>query len=515
MWGNYNQKKVLLALVLLVSVVFFYGSFLVENDNIPDEDYLSSQKNPYQLVDDNSKVEIPFRSPVYTLQTESSAADTITLNANPGPPNNGGSPNWAMFLDLMAGSNNIIVTQISTGSTAGAGASFSVQIFTRSGSALGGPVGSGPGSSSAGWTSIGTVPVTQGSTANGISLLFNVPPILVPAGDTVGVAIQFIGVGPRYFGTGSPPYSTYSDTNVALKTGDGRSVPFTPTGSWFSSRALTGAIRYVVDVPPPGGNSICFSRNGIWKSIPDNLTGSARDTISVLNNSGPLTDITVVIDTVIHTWIGDLVFDLSHGGQTDSLFAWIGTGTFGNSADNLFGIRLTDSASTPLVSVTSGTPPPGPYLCGGRTGVDSLKKHFVRPGGAASNMAGLWILSMHDRAGGDTGSLRAWSICFYSDNITQIISSNNQTPDRYELGQNYPNPFNPTTKIRFAIPKSGLVSLKVYDMLGKEVSTLVDKQLASGEYISEFDGAGLSSGTYFYRLQVGDFVEVKKMVLLK
>lgn len=264
-----------------------------------------------------------------------------------------------------------------------------------------------------------------------------------------------------------------------------------------------------------GGNTFCFIRNGLWKSIPDNNTGGAADTINVTGNSGVLDDITVIIDTVIHTWIGDLVFDLYHETQTDTLFAWIGTGTFGNSSENLFGIRLTDSATTPLVSVGSGTPPPGSYLPGGRTGVDSLKKHFVRFGGAPSDIHGLWILNMHDRAGGDTGSLRAWGICFYSGNVTQIISNNNQLPSKYALGQNYPNPFNPSTKIKFSIPKAGLVNLKVYDILGREVQTLVNKELTAGEFIVDFDGTDLASGTYFYRIQAGDFVEVKKMVLLK
>lgn len=83
------------------------------------------------------------------------------------------------------------------------------------------------------------------------------------------------------------------------------------------------------------------------------------------------------------------------------------------------------------------------------------------------------------------------------------------------LSQNYPNPFNPSTKINFSIPKAGFVTLKVYDMLGREVKTLVSDQLTAGEYVSEFDGALLSSGTYFYRIQAGDFVETKRMVLVK
>jgi len=187
--------------------------------------------------------------------------DTLILQANPGPSNNGGSSGWAMFFNLIAGPRNIGVTKMSTGSTATASASFSVEVFTRSGTALGGPVGSGPGSSSAGWTSLGTVPVIQGPTTSGVSLIFTIPTIIVPAGDTIGVALKFTGAGPRYVGTGSPPYDVYSDTNITLITGDGRSAPFTPSGSWFASRSLTGEIRYVLRIISEIGN------NG--KEIPD------------------------------------------------------------------------------------------------------------------------------------------------------------------------------------------------------------------------------------------------------
>ena len=172
-------------------------------------------------------------------------ADTLVLPANPGPSNNGGSPNWAIFFDLIALNRQISVTRMSTGNTATAGASFSVEVYTRVGTALGGPVASGPGSSTAGWTLIGTVPVVQGPTANGVSELFTLPTITVPATDTVGVALKFLTFGPRYTGTGSGPYNVYQDTNLILITGDGRSAPFTPTGSFFAPRALTGEVRYV------------------------------------------------------------------------------------------------------------------------------------------------------------------------------------------------------------------------------------------------------------------------------
>ncbi|MBS1492620.1 MAG: T9SS type A sorting domain-containing protein [Bacteroidetes bacterium] len=97
-------------------------------------------------------------------------------------------------------------------------------------------------------------------------------------------------------------------------------------------------------------------------------------------------------------------------------------------------------------------------------------------------------------------------------NTTPIVST---IADKYALSQNYPNPFNPTTKITFAIPQNGFVSLKVYDLSGKEVMTLVNKNMTVGSYSVDFNGAFLSSGVYFYRLESDNFVETKKMMLVK
>lgn len=88
-------------------------------------------------------------------------------------------------------------------------------------------------------------------------------------------------------------------------------------------------------------------------------------------------------------------------------------------------------------------------------------------------------------------------------------------PTEYNLEQNYPNPFNPTTKIRFSLPVSSNVSLKVYDILGNEVSTLVNEDLPAGSHSIEFSGKGLATGVYIYRLQTGEYTNIKKMMLLK
>lgn len=83
------------------------------------------------------------------------------------------------------------------------------------------------------------------------------------------------------------------------------------------------------------------------------------------------------------------------------------------------------------------------------------------------------------------------------------------------MRQNYPNPFNPVINIKFSIPTSGYVTLKVYNIQGKEVTTLVDEQLTAGSYYINFDGNELANGMYFYKISAGGFVETKKMILMK
>lgn len=85
----------------------------------------------------------------------------------------------------------------------------------------------------------------------------------------------------------------------------------------------------------------------------------------------------------------------------------------------------------------------------------------------------------------------------------------------YILNQNYPNPFNPSASIKYQIPEMSFVTVKVYDVLGNEISTLVNEEKQMGRYEVEFNAVNLPSGVYFYRLQAGDFIETKKMILMK
>ncbi len=95
------------------------------------------------------------------------------------------------------------------------------------------------------------------------------------------------------------------------------------------------------------------------------------------------------------------------------------------------------------------------------------------------------------------------------------VEDEKQIPSEFNLTQNYPNPFNPTTKISWQSPVGSHQTLKIYDVIGNEVATLVDEYREAGSYEITFDASKLSSGIYLYKLQAGSFVEVKKMTLIK
>jgi len=104
---------------------------------------------------------------------------------------------------------------------------------------------------------------------------------------------------------------------------------------------------------------------------------------------------------------------------------------------------------------------------------------------------------------------------FYAEPITIKNDLHNSFPIKFALQQNFPNPFNPTTKIIYQIPVLSFVTLKIYDVLGSEVANLISEEIVTGSYEVEFNATNLPSGVYFYRLQTGNFVETKKMILLK
>jgi hypothetical protein len=120
----------------------------------------------------------------------------------------------------------------------------------------------------------------------------------------------------------------------------------------------------------------------------------------------------------------------------------------------------------------------------------------------------------------DTVTVRAGKIDTVNVMLTpgvtvEVRKEQREAPRRFSLEQNYPNPFNPQTHFRFAIGDLRFVSLKIYDLLGREVSTLVNNTMEPGTYTVTWDALGVSSGVYYYRLSAGEFSETKKLIITK
>jgi subtilisin-like proprotein convertase family protein len=139
----------------------------------------------------------------------------------------------------------------------------------------------------------------------------------------------------------------------------------------------------------------------------------------------------------------------------------------------------------------------------------------MNPVFSGDNPNGVWRLRIRDDNTSDTGRMYAWGIQINNSPIVGIQNISNELPDSYSLSQNYPNPFNPVTNIKFDIPNVSNVKLTVFDITGREVAQLVNQQLETGTYNVNFDASHLATGTYFYRLEAGEFTEVKKMILIK
>ena len=99
--------------------------------------------------------------------------------------------------------------------------------------------------------------------------------------------------------------------------------------------------------------------------------------------------------------------------------------------------------------------------------------------------------------------------------MVDVKEKTGKIPTEYSISQNYPNPFNPTTKIKFGLPKAGFTRITVYDLLGRDIMTLINNELKAGYHEINIDAHNLPSGIYLYKIQSGDFTKTKKMILMK
>ncbi|MFA5405076.1 MAG: M28 family peptidase [Ignavibacteria bacterium] len=219
-----------------------------------------------------------------------------------------------------------------------------------------------------------------------------------------------------------------------------------------------------------------------------------NDTIQINQNLKIIDNIKVNL-TIYHPNDGDLIIQLK--GPDGMITLSQGNGS---SGANYINTTFDDSASTPI---TQGTPPfTGSYKPQNPLSLFNNK-----------SATGLWMLRVYDSKAGDIGSLVSWCILMQLKNNVSVKEQN--IPVKYELSQNYPNPFNPTTIIKFQIKDLRFTTLKIYDILGKEVATLVNEKLKAGTYEVTFEGSNLASGIYFYQLKTDNFIETKKLILIK
>jgi photosystem II stability/assembly factor-like uncharacterized protein len=293
--------------------------------------------------------------------------------------------------------------------------------------------------------------------------------------------------------------------------GDLTSMKFTDNGiGWIVG--FEGVILKTLD----GGGELLFDvYNKYDLNIPildlvktsDVMTIGSSSKLSKILENNILSGITVMLDTIIHPHIADLTITLSHNGISDTLFFQAG----GDSAD-IINCTLSDASS---VSIVEGEAPFS----------TNYKPHEPLSVFNGLNPIGDWTLSVYDGTEGNTGTLKSWGLKFYFDKATDVKSEMQYIPKEFVLSQNYPNPFNPTTKIKYSIPNTrspllggaggGLVTLIVYDVLGRKVATLVNENKQPGEYKVEFNAKNLTSGVYFYQLRAGGFTSTKKMVVIK
>jgi hypothetical protein len=274
-----------------------------------------------------------------------------------------------------------------------------------------------------------------------------------------------------------------------------------------------------------------MSSSGVYRSTNNGTNWSVSN--SGLTNTS-VTALLVVGSNVFAGTNGG-IFISANGGQT-----W----TVSNSGlTSLNGLSLASSGSNIYVGTSAGgvfvSTNSGANWVASNTGLTGTTVRALVASGASvvagtpigifasTNSAGNWtaantglfntsiqslILSGSDLMGGTNGN-GAWRRPFVQ--LTDVREIDLSVPQSLALEQNYPNPFNPSTRIGFQILDFGFASLKVFDILGREVATLVNEQLKPGSYEATFDGSRLSSGIYFYRLQAGALTETRKLSLLR
>lgn len=214
-----------------------------------------------------------------------------------------------------------------------------------------------------------------------------------------------------------------------------------------------------------------------------------------ISQPGAVSNIKVNV-TIYHKNDGDLIIQLQKFGSSMVNLSQRN----GEGGSNYFYTTFDDNASVPI---SEGTPP----FTGSYKPQSKLSAFNNLP------LSGNWVLRIFDAANGNSGTLAYWCIIFQIKTIVGIQEP--FIPRKFELSQNYPNPFNSSTKINYSIPVNSKVELKIYDLLGREVRTLVNEYQSAGNYAAVFNTGNIASGVYYYVLKTDNNRSVRKMVIIK
>jgi len=256
---------------------------------------------------------------------------------------------------------------------------------------------------------------------------------------------------------------------------------------------------------PTGSEQVEHKRSNLNEPIEDFQTAEDDLIINSLSKTDQtlsLIGVEVLIDSVLHTSDSDLEFTLSHNGISDTIIY-----KAGGTGENFIWTKLTDNA---VDSISGGIAPfTGNYKA------ENLLSPFT-----GTDPTGTWTLSIYDGVAGNTGALQAWGLVLIYSSPVGVEDEPTAIPLQFQLFQNYPNPFNPTTHIHFEIPllvggRGGFVTLRIYDILGREEAILINERKPPGEYQVQWNASGFPSGVYFYQLKTDDFIQTRKMLLVK
>jgi photosystem II stability/assembly factor-like uncharacterized protein len=289
-----------------------------------------------------------------------------------------------------------------------------------------------------------------------------------------------------------------TSSGVFFSTDDGQHWTATDTGMATATVRALGLNGHKLFAGTSDGVFLTTNSGRNWTAVNANLSNKDVHAISV---SGTSLFAGCITHHMKEAPSGGVFLSMNNGGNWSEAnnglsvsclrhvfaFAVDGANFFAGTSGGVF---LTTNSGESWTNVNNGLPNPGSCLYILALAVDGVNLF------AGTLSDGVWRRPL-------------------SEMVTSVSPEGRELPDEYGLSPNYPNPFNPSTTIKYELPKSSVVRVSLFDMLGREIAVLVDETRNAGTYEVQFEGEGLSSGVYFYQLRAGDFVSTKRMSLVK